>query len=45
MMSAMMNGWGWGMMLVGSLFWLLIVALVILAIAALAKYVFSRRHD
>ena len=43
--SGMMNGWGWSMMWGGGLLWLLIVVLIILAIVALAKYVFSRRRD
>lgn len=43
--SGMMGSWGWGMMLAGGLFWLLVVILVILAIVALAKYIFSGRRD
>lgn len=43
--STMMNGWGWAMMGAGGLLWLLIVVLVILAIVALFKYIFSRRRD
>ncbi|HJU19248.1 MAG TPA: hypothetical protein VJ770_22570 [Stellaceae bacterium] len=40
----MMNGWGWAMMAAGAVVWLLLVVLLVLAIVALAKYIFSRRQ-
>jgi hypothetical protein len=40
----MMNGWGWAMMTAGAVVWLLLVVLLILAIIALAKYIFSERR-
>lgn len=38
-----MAGMGW-MMAIGGIFWLLLLALVVLGIAALIKYLRSERH-
>ena len=43
-MGSMMSGWGWAMMAGGAIILLLLVALLVLAIIALAKYIFFGRQ-